>query len=37
MMYGLVRTVSIRPLVFQEIIEHYIFYYMPVQISTAKL
>ncbi len=27
----------IRPRVFQEIIQHYIFYYMPPQISTAKL
>ena len=32
-----VWTISIRPLVYGEIIEQFIFYYMPVQLSTAKL
>lgn len=31
-----VYCVSIRPPVFQKIIEHFIFYYRPLQISTAK-
>lgn len=35
MMYGLVWAISIRPPVLQEIIELYIFYYMPLQSSRA--